>query len=140
MVKEKLITQEEALARIEPAQVDQLLRDQFDPQGPGRRRSAWPKGLNASPGAAVGKAVFHADVAAAWAAKGEKVVLVREETSPDDFHGMAVAQGILTARGGATSHAAVVARQIGKPCVAGCAELVVDYAAKHARRTAGLVR
>ena len=131
MVKEKLITQEEALGRIEPAQVDQLLRDQFDPKArAAAKRMA--KGLNASPGAAVGKAVFHADVAAAWAAKGGKVVLIREETSPDDFHGMAVAQGILTAKGGATSHAAVVARQIGKPCVAGCAELEVNYAAKTA--------
>ena len=93
------------------------------------------KGLNASPGAAVGKAVFDADVAVEWVGRGEKVVLVRVETSPDDFHGMAVAQGILTARGGATSHAAVVARQIGKPCVAGCAELLVDYGSKSARST-----
>ena len=93
------------------------------------------KGLNASPGAAVGRAVFNADTAVEWVANGEKVVLVRVETSPDDFHGMAVAQGILTARGGATSHAAVVARQIGKPCVAGCAELVVDYATGTARST-----
>jgi pyruvate,orthophosphate dikinase len=131
MVKEKLITQEEALGRIEPAQVDQLMRDQFDPKARATAKRM-AKGLNASPGAAVGKAVFHADVAAAWAAKGEKVVLIREETSPDDFHGMAVAQGILTAKGGATSHAAVVARQIGKPCVAGCAELHVDYATKTA--------
>src|SRR5664280_1410828 len=131
MVKEKLITQEEALARIEPAQVDQLMRDQFDPKARATAKRM-AKGLNASPGAAVGKAVFHADVAAAWAAKGIKVMLVREETSPDDFHGMAVAQGILTAKGGATSHAAVVARQIGKPCVAGCAELEVNYATKTA--------
>jgi pyruvate,orthophosphate dikinase len=131
MVKEKLIKPEEALARIEPAQVDQLLRDQFDPAARAKAKRM-AKGLNASPGAAVGKAVFHADVAAAWVAKGEKVVLVREETSPDDFHGMAVAQGILTAKGGATSHAAVVARQIGKPCVAGCAELEVDYATRSA--------
>ena len=131
MVKEKLITTDEALARIEPAQVDQLLRDQFDPKARAAAKRM-VKGLNASPGAAVGKAVFHADVAAAWAAKGEKVVLIREETSPDDFHGMAVAQGILTAKGGATSHAAVVARQIGKPCVAGCAELEVDYATRSA--------
>ncbi len=139
MVKEKLITQQEALARIEPAQVDQLLRDQFDPKArAAAKRMA--KGLNASPGAAVGKAVFHADVAAAWAAKGEKVVLIREETSPDDFHGMAVAQGILTAKGGATSHAAVVARQIGKPCVAGCAELEVNYAAKTASANGATVK
>jgi pyruvate,orthophosphate dikinase len=126
MVDEGLITEAEAVARIEPAQVDQLLRDQFDPKV---RKAAKTiaKGLNASPGAAVGKAVFNADTAVEWVEKGEKVVLVRVETSPDDFHGMAIAQGILTARGGATSHAAVVARQIGKPCVAGCTELVVDY-------------
>ena len=131
MVGEGLITKEEAVARIEPAQVDQLLRAQFDPDArQGAKRIA--KGLNASPGAAVGRAVFNADTAVEWAARGEKVVLVRIETSPDDFHGMAVAEGILTARGGATSHAAVVARQIGKPCVAGCAELVVDYGASSA--------
>jgi pyruvate,orthophosphate dikinase len=131
MVNEKLITQEEALARIEPAQVDQLMRDQFDPAARARAKRM-AKGLNASPGAAVGRAVFHADTAVAWVEKGQKVVLVREETSPDDFHGMAVAQGILTAKGGATSHAAVVARQIGKPCVAGCAELEVNYATRSA--------
>ena len=134
MVAEGLITEAEAVARIEPAQVDQLLRAQFDPNArKGAERVA--KGLNASPGAAVGRAVFNADVAVEWVARGEKVVLVRVETSPDDFHGMAVAEGILTARGGATSHAAVVARQIGKPCVAGCAELVVDYGTKTARST-----
>ncbi len=126
LVDEGLITRDEALMRIEPAHVDQLLRDQFDPTARGSAvRIA--KGLNASPGAAVGRAVFDADTAVEWAARGERVVLVRVETSPDDFHGMAVAQGILTARGGATSHAAVVARQIGKPCVAGCHELAVDY-------------
>jgi pyruvate,orthophosphate dikinase len=132
MVGEGLITKEEAIGRIEPAHVDQLLRDQYDPAA---RQSATriARGLNASPGAAVGRAVFSADDAVAWVGRGEKVVLVRVETSPDDFHGMAVAQGILTARGGATSHAAVVARQIGKPCVAGCAELVVDYVAGTAR-------
>ena len=131
MVNEGLITEAEAVARVEPAQVDQLLRDQFDPKA---RKAAVriAKGLNASPGAAVGKAVFSADTAVAWVEKGEKVVLVRVETSPDDFHGMAVAQGILPARGGATSHAAVVARQIGKPCVSGCAELSVDYATRTA--------
>ncbi|HVQ23104.1 MAG TPA: PEP/pyruvate-binding domain-containing protein, partial [Candidatus Saccharimonadia bacterium] len=132
MVAEKVITREEAISRIEPAHVDQLLRDQYDPAA----RASAPriaKGLNASPGAAVGRAVFSADDAVAWVGRGEKVVLVRVETSPDDFHGMAVAQGILTARGGATSHAAVVARQIGKPCVAGVAELVIDYGSKTAR-------
>jgi pyruvate,orthophosphate dikinase len=132
MVADGTISEREAVARIEPAQVDQLLRAQFDPNA---RKDAKriAKGLNASPGAAVGRAVFDADDAVEWVGRGEKVVLVRIETSPDDFHGMAVAQGILTARGGATSHAAVVARQIGKPCVAGCAELLVDYGAKSAR-------
>ena len=131
MVAEGIITKQEAIGRIEPAMVDQLLRDQFDPEA---RKNAKRivKGLNASPGAAVGKAVFDADDAVEWVNRGEKVVLVRIETSPDDFHGMAVAEGIITARGGATSHAAVVARQIGKPCVAGSADLVVDYAAKAA--------
>jgi pyruvate,orthophosphate dikinase len=131
MVEEGIITRDEALNRIEPAHVDQLLRDQFDPAAL-KKATKIAKGLNASPGAAVGKAVFNADRAAEQAAAGEKVVLVRIETSPDDFHGMAVSQGILTARGGATSHAAVVARQIGKPCVAGCHELVIDYAARSA--------
>jgi pyruvate,orthophosphate dikinase len=126
MVNEGVITEAEAVARIEPAQVDQLLRPQFERKARAAAKRI-AKGLNASPGAAVGKAVFNADTAVEWVNRGEKVVLVRVETSPDDFHGMAVAQGILTARGGATSHAAVVARQIGKPCVSGCAELVVDY-------------
>jgi pyruvate, orthophosphate dikinase len=134
MVAEGVISEREAVARIEPAQVDQLLRDQFDPKARGGAKRV-AKGLNASPGAAVGRAVFSADDAVEWVGRGERVVLVRVETSPDDFHGMAVAQGILTARGGATSHAAVVARQIGKPCVAGCAELVVDYATKTAKST-----
>ncbi|MDQ3492335.1 MAG: pyruvate, phosphate dikinase, partial [Chloroflexota bacterium] len=131
MVEDGIISEREALVRIEPDQVDQLLRDQFDPIAlAAATRIA--KGLNASPGAAVGKAVFNADRAAEQAAGGEKVVLVRIETSPDDFHGMAAAQGILTARGGATSHAAVVARQIGKPCVAGVSALVIDYTARTA--------
>jgi pyruvate,orthophosphate dikinase len=132
MVEEGLITKREALLRVEPAQVEQLLRDQLDPTARASERRI-ARGLNASPGAAVGRAVFDADTAAEWAARGERVLLVRLETSPDDFHGMAVSQGILTARGGATSHAAVVARQIGKPCVAGCAELAIDAAAKRAR-------
>jgi len=132
MVEEGIIDRRTALQRIEPAHVDQLLRDQFDPRAKDAA-TRLAKGLNASPGAAVGVAVFDADRAAERAAAGEKVVLVRIETSPDDFHGMAVAQGILTARGGATSHAAVVARQIGKPCVAGCAELLVDYRARTAQ-------
>jgi pyruvate,orthophosphate dikinase len=132
MVEEGIITEREALSRIEPAHVDQLLRDQFDPAAKQSAKKI-TAGLNASPGAAVGKAVFDADRAAEMAGQGEKVILVRIETSPDDFHGMAAAQGVLTARGGATSHAAVVARQIGKPCVAGCAALVIDYGTKSAR-------
>ncbi len=131
MVAEGLISKEEAVARIEPAQVDQLLRDTFDPAAL-KDATKIVNGLNASPGAAVGRAVFDADDAVAWAERGEKVILVRIETSPDDFHGMAISQGIITARGGATSHAAVVARQIGKPCVAGSADLMVDYAGKQA--------
>ncbi|HEY8868222.1 MAG TPA: pyruvate, phosphate dikinase [Candidatus Limnocylindrales bacterium] len=132
MVDEGVITKEEAVGRIEPAQVDQLLRATFDPNAL-KSANRIVKGLNASPGAAVGRAIFTADEAVEWAGRGEPVILVRIETSPDDFHGMAVAQGIITARGGATSHAAVVARQIGKPCVAGSADLEIDYASKSAR-------
>jgi pyruvate,orthophosphate dikinase len=131
MVDEGVISKEEAVGRIEPAQVDQLLRATFDPAALKTARRI-VKGLNASPGAAVGKAVFDADTAVEWVNRGEKVILVRIETSPDDFHGMAVAEGIITARGGATSHAAVVARQIGKPCVAGSAALDVSYGDKAA--------
>ncbi|MEA2674235.1 MAG: pyruvate, orthophosphate dikinase [Chloroflexota bacterium] len=131
MVAEGVITEAEAVGRIEPAQVDQLLRATFDPNAL-KTAKRIVKGLNASPGAAVGRAVFDADTAVEWVGRGEKVILVRIETSPDDFHGMAVAEGIITARGGATSHAAVVARQIGKPCVAGSAALDVDYAGKSA--------
>ena len=131
MVAEGTISKEEAVGRIEPAQVDQLLRDTFDPAAlKGAKKIV--NGLNASPGAAVGRAVFDADTAVEWVNRGEKIILVRIETSPDDFHGMAVSEGIITARGGATSHAAVVARQIGKPCVAGSADLMVDYAGKQA--------
>jgi pyruvate,orthophosphate dikinase len=131
MVEDGTISKEEAIARIEPAHVDQLLRATFDPQAL-KDATKIVNGLNASPGAAVGRAVFDADDAVEWVSRGEKVILVRIETSPDDFHGMAVSQGIITARGGATSHAAVVARQIGKPCVAGSADLMVDYAGKQA--------
>ena len=136
MVNEGVISKEEAVRRIEPAQVDQLLRATFDPNAI-KSAKRIVKGLNASPGAAVGRAVFTADDAVDWVNRGEKVILVRIETSPDDFHGMAVAEGIITARGGATSHAAVVARQIGKPCVAGSAELIVEYGtnAAHCDRT-----
>ncbi len=127
MVEEKMIDKQTALLRVEPAQLDQLLHPTFTK---GVKKTPIAKGLNASPGAAVGKAVFTAEEAEEMAAKGEKVVLIRIETSPEDIGGMNVAQGILTARGGATSHAAVVARQMGKPCVAGCSALNIDYKTK----------
>ena len=135
MVAEGLITKEEAVARIEPAHVDQLLRDQFDPDARAERASASPRASTPHRVRPWAGPSSRPTMRSPGSARGEKVVLVRVETSPDDFHGMAVAQGILTARGGATSHAAVVARQIGKPCVAGCAELVVDYGTKTAHST-----
>jgi pyruvate, orthophosphate dikinase len=123
MVDETLITREEAVARIDPAQLDQLLHPMIDPSA---QYEVAARGLNASPGAASGAIVFDADTAAERGAAGEKVVLVRWETTPDDIHGMIGAQGILTAHGGMTSHAAVVARGMGKPCVAGCDGLQLD--------------
>jgi pyruvate,orthophosphate dikinase len=123
MVKEKLITKEEALMRLEPQQIDQLLHPVIDPAA---KVTVIAKGLPASPGAATGAAVFTADRAVELAAEGKAVILVRKETCPDDIHGMDVARGILTARGGMTSHAAVVARQMGKTCVAGCESIDVD--------------
>jgi pyruvate,orthophosphate dikinase len=123
MVKEKLITKEEALLRLEPRQIDQLLHPVIDPKA---KLDVIAKGLPASPGAATGAAVFHADKAVEWATEGKDVILVRKETSPDDIHGMDVSRGILTAKGGMTSHAAVVARQMGKTCVAGCDTIDVD--------------
>jgi pyruvate,orthophosphate dikinase len=130
MVKERLIAPNDALLRIDPEQLNQLLRPTFDPAGKERavreqRRLA--KGLNAGPGAAAGRIAFHAEDAEAAAARGEPVILVRIETSPEDIRGMAAAEGILTARGGMTSHAALVARQMGKVCVAGCEALQIDY-------------
>jgi len=124
MVKEKLITQKEGVMRVEPSQLDQLLHPTFDPKA---EKNVLAKGLPASPGAASGTVVFTAEDAEAAAAKGEKVILVRLETSPEDIGGMNAAQGILTARGGMTSHAAVVARGMGKCCVAGCGALSIDY-------------
>jgi pyruvate,orthophosphate dikinase len=123
MVKEKLITKEEALLRLEPQQIDQLLHPVIDPKA---KLEVIAKGLPASPGAATGAVVFHANKAVEWATEGKDVILVRKETSPDDIHGMDVARGILTAKGGMTSHAAVVARQMGKTCVAGCSAIDVD--------------
>lgn len=133
MVREGVISEEEALLRIDPKHVVQLLLPRFDDVARAQAVSSdklLAKGLNASPGAAVGKAVFDADRAAEWGQAGEAVILVRPETSPDDVHGMIAARGILTARGGATSHAAVVARGMGKPCVAGCETLRIDPAAR----------
>ncbi len=132
MVKEKLITAERAVTRVEPAQLDWLLHPWFDPDA---EREVIAKGLPASPGAAVGQVVFDADVAEAWRDEGKKVVLVRIETSPEDIGGMDAAEGILTARGGMTSHAAVVARGMGKCCVAGVDALNIDY--KNSKMTVG---
>ena len=125
MVKEGLITKEEAVMRIDPKQLDQLLHPQIDPVAK-QDRAVIAKGLPASPGAAFGKVVFTADKAKDMAEDGEKVILVRTETSPEDIEGMNAAQGILTARGGMTSHAAVVARGMGKCCIAGCGDITVD--------------
>jgi pyruvate, orthophosphate dikinase len=129
MVDEGLITREEAVARIDPAQLDQLLHPRIDPDA---SYDVAAKGLNASPGAASGKIVFDADTAEERGRDGQAVILVRWETTPDDIHGMIAAQGILTAHGGMTSHAAVVARGMGKPCVAGCEALSLDVDAKTA--------
>jgi pyruvate,orthophosphate dikinase len=130
MVREKLISKEEALMRIEPEQLNQLLRPIFDTKEKKKAVDGGKllaKGLNAGPGAASGKVVFSAEEAEEEAAKGEKVILVRIETSPEDIKGMNAAVGILTARGGMTSHAALVARQMGKVCVAGCGTLNINY-------------
>lgn len=123
MVKEGLIEEHEAISRVDAKQLDQLLHPMIDPTFKGKTLA---KGLPASPGAAVGKIVFTAEEAEEWVKRGEKVVLVRIETSPEDIGGMNVAQGILTARGGMTSHAAVVARGMGKCCVAGCGEVSIS--------------
>ncbi len=125
MVNEGLITKEEAVARINDDMIDQLLHPRFDPKALEQAKPL-AKGLNASPGAAVGKVYFDADTAEMKAKAGEPVILVRPLTEPDDVHGMLAARGILTAEGGATSHAAVVARQLGKPCVAGATEISIN--------------
>jgi len=127
MVQEKLIDQKTALMRISPDQLDQLLHPMFDPKA---KKEVIAKGLPASPGAATGQAIFHADEAEALAKDGKKVILIRIETSPEDIGGMDAAQGILTARGGMTSHAAVVARGMGKCCVAGCGAININYKEK----------
>lgn len=127
MVHEGLIDKKEAVLRVDPAQIDQLLHPMIDPKA---KYTALAKGLPASPGAAVGRLVFTAHEAEEWANRGEKVILARTETSPEDIGGMDVAEGILTARGGMTSHAAVVARGMGKCCVAGVGAAKIDEAAK----------
>jgi pyruvate,orthophosphate dikinase len=131
MVTERLISDKEALMRIEPDQLNQLLRPVFDlkeKEAAVKGGRLLAKGLNAGPGAATGRVVFNAPDAEEWKSRGEKVILTRIETSPEDIKGMDAAEGILTARGGMTSHAALVARQMGKVCVAGCSQLEIDYA------------
>ncbi|MCS7081758.1 MAG: pyruvate, phosphate dikinase [Bacteroidota bacterium] len=132
MVREGLVSPEEAVRNlVEPRHIDQLLHPRFrDEEAYRKAGRVVGRGLPASPGAAVGRAVFSAEDAEAWRARGERVILVRIETSPEDVGGMHAAEGILTSRGGMTSHAAVVARGWGKPCVAGCGDIVIDYAAR----------
>ena len=133
LVEEGLITKEEAIMRIEPKQLDQLLHPKFEDRAL-KEATILTKGLPASPGAGSGKIYFSAEDALEASKTGEKVILVRQETSPEDIEGMVCSEGILTARGGMTSHAAVVARGMGKCCVAGCGEIKVDEAAKEVRK------
>jgi pyruvate,orthophosphate dikinase len=135
MAEEGLIGRDQAIARIEPASLDQLLHPMLDPDAP---KKVIAKGLPASPGAVSGKVVFNADDAERMAGIGEAVILVRLETSPEDIHGMHAAKGILTSRGGMTSHAAVVARGMGKPCVCGAGDLAIDY--NHAQLSVGTIQ
>ena len=125
LLDEGMIDEKKAVAMIDPRNLDTLLHPQFDAKA---LKAATPigRGLGASPGAACGKVVFSAEDAESWAARGEKVVLVRLETSPEDITGMKAAQGILTVRGGMTSHAAVVARGMGSCCVSGCGDIIMD--------------
>ena len=124
LVQENILTPAEAIMKVEPAHIEQLMHRTIDPKA---KLNVIAKGLPASPGAASGAVVFDADTAAKKAAEGIKTLLVRMETTPEDIHGMVAAQGILTSRGGMTSHAAVVARGMGKPCVSGCDALKIDY-------------
>lgn len=124
MGREGILTRDEAVLRVTPEDLEQLLHRRIDPKAKGR---ALAYGINASPGAAAGHVVFDADEAERRGRGGEAVILVREETKPEDIHGFFAAQGVLTSRGGKTSHAAVVARGMGKPCVVGCSEVVIDY-------------
>lgn len=136
MVEEGLINKEEAIMRVGADQLDQLLHPMLDPKAP---KKVIATGLPASPGAAVGRAVFNAEDAEAWANKGEKVILIRNETSPEDIGGMHAAQGVITARGGMTSHAAVVARGMGTPCVSGSHDITIDYKTKTMTTKSGVV-
>ena len=126
LANEKLITRQEAVTRVDPASLDQLLHPTIDPDA---ERKVIATGLPASPGAASGEIVFSSDEAENLKSQGHRVILVRVETSPEDIHGMHASEGILTTRGGMTSHAAVVARGMGKPCVSGAGSVRVDYAA-----------
>ena len=137
LVEEGVIDREEAIRRIEPGSLDQLLHPMLDPSA---KTTVLARGLPASPGAASGKVVFSADEAESFAARGEAVILVRIETSPEDIHGMHAARGVLTTRGGMTSHAAVVARGMGRPCVAGAGDLRIDYEARTMAARATLVK
>jgi pyruvate, orthophosphate dikinase len=137
MISEKMITEEDAVLRIDPKALDQLLHPTLDPKA---QKTLLAKGLPASPGGAVGQIVFSSEDAVAWAEAGKKVILVRIETSPEDIDGMIKAQGILTTRGGMTSHAAVVARGMGKCCVAGCGDVEVNNHAKTIRVNDYLLR
>ena len=136
MFDEGLITKEEAIMRVGADQLDQLLHPMLDPKA---EKKVIAVGLPASPGAAVGRAVFCAEDAESWASKGEKVILIRNETSPEDIGGMHASQGVITARGGMTSHAAVVARGMGTPCVSGSTDITIDYASKTMSTKSGVV-
>ncbi len=130
MVREGILKEEEAIMRVDPDQLTQLLRPTFDPAAKAeavKQGALLTKGLNAGPGAAAGRVVFNAPDAEAWVARGEQVILVRQETSPEDIRGMHAAEGILTSRGGMTSHAALVGRQMGKVCIVGCNDLEISY-------------
>ncbi len=136
MVEEGLLNKEEAIMRVGADQLDQLLHPMLDPKA---KKNVIAVGLPASPGAAVGRAVFCAEDAEAWAAKGEKVILIRNETSPEDIGGMHASQGVITARGGMTSHAAVVARGMGTPCVSGSHDIIISYKDKTMTTKSGAV-
>ena len=136
MVEEGMLSKEEAIMRVGADQLDQLLHPMLDPKA---KKNVIATGLPASPGAAVGRAVFNAEDAEAWANRGEKVILIRNETSPEDIGGMHASQGVITARGGMTSHAAVVARGMGTPCVSGSSDITINYANKTMTTKSGIV-